>query len=82
MSAATLTTKGQITLPKQVRDSLGLETGDRVDFVMQPDGRYAVVPIKSSIKSLKGCIPKPRKPVTITDMKAAIKTRAAAQSMK
>ncbi len=82
MSAATLTTKGQITLPKQVRDTLGLETGDRVDFVMQPDGRYDVVPIKSSIKSLKGCIPKPKKPVSIADMKAAIMARAAAQAMK
>lgn len=82
MSAATLTTKGQITLPKQVRDALGLETGDRVDFVMQPDGHYAVVPIKASIKSLKGCIPKPKKAVSIEEMNAAIKRRAAAQALK
>jgi antitoxin PrlF len=82
MSAATLTTKGQITLPKQVRDTLGLDVGDRIDFVMQPDGHYAVVPIKASIKSLKGCIPKPGKPVSVDEMNAAIKNRAAARAMK
>lgn len=82
MSAATLTTKGQITLPKQVRDALSLEVGDRIDFVMQPNGQYVVVPIKSSIKSLKGCVPKPKHPVTIDDMNAVIKKRAALRSMK
>jgi antitoxin PrlF len=82
MSAATLTTKGQITLPKQVRDTLGLEIGDQIDFVMQPDGRYAVVPVKSSIKSLKGCIPKPAKALSAGDMKGAIGKRAALQAMK
>lgn len=82
MSTATLTSKGQITLPKPVRDKLGLEAGDRVDFVMNPDGHFAVVPIKSSIKSLKGCIPKPAKPVSIEDMNAAIRRRAAGQAMK
>lgn len=79
MTAATLTSKGQITLPKNVRQAMGLGTEDRVDFVMAPDGRFTLVPVKSSIQSLKGCIPKPLKPVTIEDMNAAIRRRAVAK---
>ena len=77
MTAATLTSKGQITLPKPVRDTLGLASGDRIDFVLNADGRYSVVPIKSSIKALKGCVAKPAKPVSIAAMNEAIKRRAA-----
>jgi antitoxin PrlF len=77
MSAATITSKGQITLPKAVREHLGLDTGDRVDFVLAADGRFALVPIKASIKSLKGCIPKPKRAITLDAMKHAIHKRAA-----
>ena len=77
MSAATLTSKGQITLPKPVRDKLGLATGDRIDFVEATDGQFRLVPIKSSIKSLQGCIAKPKTPVTVEMMKRAIRQGAA-----
>ena len=76
MSAATITSKGQITLPKAVRDQLGLDTGDRVDFVLAPAGRFDLIPIKASIKSLKGCVPAPKKPVTIEAMAQAVRARA------
>lgn len=76
MSAATITSKGQLTLPKQVRDALGLQAGDRVDFVAASDGRYTLVPIKSSITNLKGCIPAPKQPVTIEAMRSAVRQRA------
>ena len=77
MSAATLTSKGQITLPKPVRDKLGLATGDRIDFVEATDGKFTVVPIKHSIRSLQGCIAKPKTPVTVNAMKLAIQQGAA-----
>ncbi len=77
MSAATLTSKGQITLPKPVRDALCLGVGDRVDFVAMPDGRYTLVPIKASILSLKGCVPAPKKAVSVAAMNRAIRQRAA-----
>jgi antitoxin PrlF len=77
MSAATITSKGQITLPKPLRDKLNLATGDRIDFVEAADGRFTLVPIKRSIKSLQGCIARPKTPLTIEAMKIAIRQGAA-----
>ena len=76
MSAATITSKGQITLPKAVRDQLELGPGDRVDFVLAPDGRFDLIPVKASVKCLKGCVPAPKKPVTIEAMAKAVRARA------
>ena len=76
MSAATNTSKGHITLPKAVRDRLKLGPGDRVDFVLAPDGRFDLIPVKASVKSLKGCVPAPKKPVTIEAMAKAVRARA------
>lgn len=71
MTAATVTSKGQITLPKSVRQRLGIEAGDRVEFVESEHG-FLVVPATRDIRSLKGLVPKPKKPVTVEEMKRAI----------
>ena len=76
MTAATITSQGQITLPKAVRDKLELVPGDRVDFVLAADGRYDLIPVKASVKSLKGCVPVPKAPVSVAAMKKAVRTRA------
>jgi len=73
---ATLTSKGQITLPREVRTSLGVVAGDRLDFIRMDDGAYAIVPASFSIRSLKGVLPRPSKPVSLDDMDAAIKAGA------
>lgn len=72
MTTATITSKGQLTVPKSVRDALGIGPGDRVDFVRMADGNFAVLPATQPVKRLKGIIPKPGKPVSIEDMDAAI----------
>jgi len=72
MTTATITTKGQLTLPKDVRTALGVGPGDRVDFVRMEDGNFAVLPATHSVKSLKGLIPKPNKPVSLEDMDRAV----------
>lgn len=72
MTTATITSKGQLTLPKEIRIALGVGPGDRVDFVRMEDGNFAVLPATRSVKSLKGLIPRPKKAVSLADMDAAI----------
>jgi antitoxin PrlF len=76
MTTAVVTSKGQITIPKPVRDGLGVETGDRVEFVELERGVYTVVAATRDVRSLKGMIPKPAKPVSAEDMNKAIRRRA------
>jgi AbrB family looped-hinge helix DNA binding protein len=73
MPQATITSKGQITIPKEVRESLGVGAGDRLDFVEQERGVYKVVAATKDIRHLKGIVPKPRVPVSIDQMNAAIR---------
>jgi antitoxin PrlF len=79
MPSATLTSKGQITIPKEVRDALGLEAGDRVDFVAEKEGEYKVVPATRDVRELKGIVPKPKKPVSVEEMNRAIARRASSR---
>ena len=72
MATATITSKGQVTLPREVRASLGVVAGDRLDFIRMDDGHYAIVPASYSIRSLKGVLPRPPQPVRLEDMDAAI----------
>jgi AbrB family looped-hinge helix DNA binding protein len=78
MSTATVTSKGQITIPADVRKALRVETGDRVEFVEVDKGRFELVPATHSVKSLKGMFGKPGKTVTIEEMNQAIAKRGAA----
>ncbi len=77
MSTATVTSKGQITIPATVRTSLGIETGSRIEFVEMENGQFMIVPIVSPIQSLKGMLSKPASPVSIEDMNRAIATQGA-----
>ena len=79
MASATMTSKGQVTIPVDVRTHLGLSTGDRIEFVLnEQTGRYEVVPATRSVTALKGIIRKPAKPVSIDDMNVAIAEQGAA----
>lgn len=72
MSEATLTSKGQITIPKRVRDALGLTAGDRVDFVDAERG-VLMVPAKRDLTTLRGMFNgRRRKPATIKEIKRTI----------
>ena len=78
MSTATLTSKGQITIPVAVREALRIEAGDRVEFVEVEPGRFEMIPATLPITALKGMFRSDRKPVTIEEMNAAIARRGAA----
>jgi AbrB family looped-hinge helix DNA binding protein len=72
MATATLTSKGQVTIPSAVRAALGLDTGSRIEFVETGKGQFAIVAATSSVQALKGILRKPAKPVSLSDMERAI----------
>jgi antitoxin PrlF len=77
MSTATLTTKGQITIPADVRRSLNVEAGDRVEFVQVEPGRFELVAATGSVRGLKGMFGKSKRRVSIAEMNLAIAARGA-----
>jgi antitoxin PrlF len=78
MTTATVTSKGQITIPAQVRDALHVNAGDRVEFVEIMPGRYEFIAATRSVTELKGLFGKPKKGVSIEEMNATIAARGAA----
>lgn len=79
MPAATVTSKGQVTIPKAVREILGVKAGDRLVFVQLEDGRIVVEPETVDIRSLRGMLGHQGPPVTVEEMDEAI-ARAAEES--
>jgi len=78
LAVATITSKGQITIPAQVRSKLGIGAGDRIEFVETAQGQFSIVAASRSVRELNGLFhDRRRKPVTIADMNAAIVERAA-----
>jgi AbrB family looped-hinge helix DNA binding protein len=72
-----LTAKGQVTIPVDVRTRMGLDTGDRIEFVQLDDGQYLIKPAIDDVRSLKGLLRRPSKPVSVEEMNAAIRRRGA-----
>lgn len=76
MPTATLTSKGQITIPQAVRAALGLHAGTRVDFVPVADG-FKLVPLRNAASSLKGRFAgRVARPVSLAAMDQAIAAEA------
>ena len=65
MTTATLTSKGQITIPADVRRDLQVDAGDRVEFVQIAPGRYEFVAATRDVSELKGMFGKAKKSVSI-----------------
>ncbi|MEN3363414.1 MAG: antitoxin PrlF [Burkholderiales bacterium] len=72
IATATVTSKGQVTIPASVRAALGLDTGSRIEFVETGEGQYTIVAATSPVQALKGVLRKPMTPVSIEDMNRAI----------
>ncbi|MDR3750510.1 MAG: AbrB/MazE/SpoVT family DNA-binding domain-containing protein [Terracidiphilus sp.] len=77
MPTATMTSKGQITIPIELRKALGLKPGVRIDFYKIEEGEYALRPKTGSIMEMEGCIPKLNYAPTIEEMNKAVLDHAA-----
>lgn len=78
MTTATLTSKGQITIPANVRHDLKVDAGDRVEFILIAPGRYEFVAATQSVTELKGMFGQPKKKISIDDMNKVVAQRGAA----
>ncbi len=83
MSTSTLTSKGQTTVPKDIRDHLKLEPGDRIEFLLDELGRVFLVPAKLPLASLAGSLRNRAKkhPITLEEMDQAIAAGASASTI-
>ena len=73
---ATLTSKGQITVPKSIREKLHISNGDKVDFRVNSNGAVEIVPINSSIDEAYGCLSsKIKKNLSIEEINKTIADR-------
>ncbi|MHB8317812.1 MAG: AbrB/MazE/SpoVT family DNA-binding domain-containing protein [Acidimicrobiales bacterium] len=77
MPTSKVTSKGQITIPAEVRRRLALVPGSRVNFVPLDNGSYEFVPATGTVTSLKGCVRSRSTPVTLEEMDDAIAAGAA-----
>lgn len=72
MPTAKMTSKGQITIPVEVRRELGLQTGSRIVFVATGERSYQIRVQRGSVRDLRGCVPAPGTPVSVEQMDEAI----------
>lgn len=72
MSIATVTTKGQVTIPKPVREALRLVAGDRVEFVDLGNGRFELVAVTRDVSELRGMLGPAIASVSTEDMDKAV----------
>jgi antitoxin PrlF len=73
MPTSTLTSKGQTTIPKQVRDALQLEEGDRLEYIIRPGGEVVLRPATVDVRALDGLVAgSGRNPVSVGEMQDAI----------
>ncbi|MHA7154749.1 AbrB/MazE/SpoVT family DNA-binding domain-containing protein [Arthrobacter sp. TMN-50] len=77
MVLAKVTSKGQVTIPLEVRQKLALEPGSRVDFVLTAEGKLMIEPVESSVRSLEGIFHEAgRDPVSLDEMDRSIAAEA------
>jgi len=69
---ATVTSQGQITIPKDVREQLHLQSGSKVQFSVEAGDRAVIRPISARLKDLVGILPRPKTAVSLDEMDEAI----------
>ena len=82
MARSTLTSKGQITLPKEIREQLGLKAGVRFECYVDRDGQVVLVPLTTKLEDLIGILPYSGPPKTIEEINEDIEQAAVERVMR
>jgi len=77
MSESTVSSKGQVTIPKAIRTRMHLKAGDRLRFVVDADGTVRLAAATRDVSTLREILPRPKRRATVDDMQSAIRRRAA-----
>lgn len=78
MTRSTLTSKGQTTIPKAIRDHLGLRPGERIDYVVEEGGKVVLRPAAHDLRDLAGVIHRQgMRPLTVEEMSEVVRRRGA-----
>jgi antitoxin PrlF len=80
LSESTISSKGQVTIPKAIRTRMRLKTGDRLRFVVDADGSVRLAAATRDVSTLRDILPRPKRRATVDEMQAAIRRRAAKRS--
>ena len=73
MTTATITSQGQVTIPKEIRDYLKLEAGTKVDFVIDEKGQVKMIPLNVDVSKLSGILHRAgMKAATLEEMEQSI----------
>lgn len=67
-----MTSKGQVTFPKPIRDTLRLRPGDKIEFRLVEDGSLLVTPVTAPVTRLKGMVPRPKAPLGLDTIDDAV----------
>lgn len=76
MPTATITSKGQITVPKEIREHLGVAPGDRLSFQISSAGEVVVEPETVDVRTLRGMLKHRGRPVSLEEMDLAVRRGA------
>jgi antitoxin PrlF len=77
MSESTISSKGQVTIPKAIRMRMHLKAGDRLRFVVEADGSVRLAAATRDVSTLRDILPRPKRRATVDDMQSVIRRRAA-----
>ena len=84
METGTLTSKGQITIPKKIREFLNIQTSDKLIFLPLEQGKVLITTEQKSASALFGSLKhrKKKQPVSLEQMEAAIRERRLSRNSK
>jgi antitoxin PrlF len=77
MSESTISSKGQVTIPKAIRTRLHLKVGDRLRFVVEADGSVRLAAATRDVSTLRDILPRPKRRASVDEMQSVIRRRAA-----